>query len=153
MREAIVAALKADEDLSAYMAANNGHWYDYSTGAKWPLRLSKSDCPAVIVMPAGLASRAATNVEDDFEVSIEVGCACDSRDVGEAEDLWWLIEAALRKSAPSFGLTGYGSPHLARLAGLTVEQLAGKGADDDIAGVNWGCRDRIVLTCRRQFSG
>lgn len=135
------------------MASHNGHWYDYSAGAKWPLQLSKSDCPAVIVMPAGLTSRAADNVEDDFEVSIEVGCAADSRDVGDTEDLWWLIESALRANAPAFGLTGYGAPHLARFAGLTVEQLARKNASDDIAGVYWGAHDKLILTCRRMFAG
>jgi hypothetical protein len=149
IREAVVAALKADVALAAYMAAKKGHFYAFADGEKFPLVLTKTDCPAIVVDPAKLGRRPAGNVQDQIAIDIRLGCSVDSRDVGDVEDLFAMIESAIIAKAPSFGLTASWAPMLANWGGCNFEMLADKDKDGEFLGVYWGASDTLSLVLRK----
>lgn len=142
-----MAHLKADVALSAYLA-DGGTFYDFALTARHPLKLTRSDCPALVVGPARAPRRPSTNKTADITVTLLFSLVVDSPDAGEAEDFLALVEAALDAGAPSFGLSGAEAPFICDFHGARIEGLF----DEEEAaarGVMWRSEFEYSLTLRR----
>jgi len=145
IREAVAAVLIADVDVAAAFA--KGRIYDFATTAKWPGDLTKSDCPALVVGPGRAPRRYATNRNADVQVGVDLTIVSDSRDAGEVEDLFCLIEDAINANAPSFGLAGAASPHLVDIRDADFAPF--EEAVSQERGIWWKCETGIIATIRR----
>jgi len=146
IREAVVAHLKSDAALSAYL--EHGTFYDFARTAKHPLSLTRSDCPALVVGPSAVPRRPSTNRTADVTVTLTLSLVVDSPDAGEAEDFFNLVEAALDDGAPDFGLEGAAAPFDAAFGGAHVETLFDE-AESITRGVMWRLEFDYSLSIRR----
>jgi hypothetical protein len=147
IREALVARLQADVALAAYMTANNGHWYTFRKEDKLPGQLTKSDCPAIVVHPARMVPIAAGNVIDQETWELKIGCTIDSREVGDAEDFWTLVAAAVQIGKPSMGIAASWAPELAFFTSVNFDLL--KDAENQAVSLYWGAEGTLNLRLRR----
>jgi len=150
---AVWSALKADEEVAAYMAARHGHYYEEDETSKKALKLTKSDCPAIIMVPAvgGLAIQPATNVRFDVRMPLSLDLRTEEPDVDTALDIYEMVLRALHAAwrSDSFGVAAQGL-FLTEPGAATAHQLYNQ-MENQLVFVSWQIEFTYTLVFRRQI--
>ena len=152
---AVWAALKAGENVAAYMSANNGSWYEEDEDSKKALRITKSDCPAVIMVPAvsGLKVRNATNVSHDLALPLDFDLRVEDEDVDAIVDFWEMVVRDLQTAwlGSAFGLDMSVGLWNVEVAGARISKLYEDGQNAAVF-VSWQALFAYTLVFRRDLT-
>ena len=147
-------ALKAGANVSAYMAANNGHYYEETEDSKKPLKITKSDCPALIMVPgvSRIAITPATNVTYDVALPLDFDLRVENPDVDEAIDLWEMVIRDLHAAwvLNRFGLANSIGAYNVRPGGAAVRKLYDE-KDKQLVYVSWQVEWTYTILFRRNI--
>ena len=143
-RLALIAALKADEDLAARVR----HWYEFGPGIRERYSEKAINCPLVRIIPDQVPFETNTNVLDEVNQDIEVYVATDSPDAAEVEFIAACVIDVMRRArrrgpeAPP-DLLGLASDGLSsvQLRGIQFEAL--QSPED--ARILWRCAIMVRL--------
>jgi hypothetical protein len=153
IREAVVEYVRDDEAVAT--AAKKV--YSWAKDEKHPLNLSKSDLPAIVVMPGAAGTAEANNVHVDEDVVLSFMLAHKSEDIGDIEDMVAALRTALFAGAATmFGITGEYEPFIATLGGVTYVNLVeadGEGEEMEIRGWSWRAAVELTLKVRLTVRG
>lgn len=112
VRQAVCEALKGSLPLVEFM--EGGKWFTLESGDAPPTKLSKDDCPALIIMPGGLPG-AWEDVSYQLVDYVLAVTGYIYGDVAKAEEFFMLIYQALMAAYPDLG---QGKVKRFRIAGL-----------------------------------
>jgi len=152
---AVWTALKAGARVAPYMAENHGTYYEENEESKKALKVTKSDCPAIIMVPgvSGIAIAAATNETYDVPLPLNFDLRVDSPSVDDAVDFWEIvvrdIHAAWR--ANRFGLANSAGCYNTRPGAAFVRKLY-DGPENALVFVSWQVEWTYTLLFRRNIA-
>lgn len=152
---AVWTALKAGENVAAYMAANNGSYYEEDEDSKKALRITKSDCPAVIMVPgvSGIKIEPATNVSSDLRLPLDFDLRVEDEDVDAIVNFWEIVVRDLQAAwkASKFGLDSSVGLWAVEVGGAKVGKLY-EDAQNAAVFVSWQATFAYTLVFRRVLS-
>jgi hypothetical protein len=151
---AVWSDLKADTSLAAYMALKNGHYYEETEDGKKALKVTKSDCPAVIMVPgvSGITMTPVTNLTYDVALPLNFDLRHESSDVAEALDFMEMTVRALHAAwrRHNFGLANSVGLYVTRPGfGSAPVKKAYEARENAIVFVSWQIEFTYTLVFRR----
>jgi hypothetical protein len=142
--DAVWAALRADANLTAFMAARHGRWYDMALLKDTPLDVKPSDCPAVIFGPDRTPINQATNRAEDYEFQMALDLRTAEPSVWTAVNFFTLVWQVLAPHRDSvFGLGSLG------LYDIAARNTIFRGIVESNRGIQWRVTSDIVFLIRR----
>ncbi len=151
---AVWTDLKADTTVAAYMADRNGHYYEESEESKKALKITKSDCPAIIMVPgvSGITMSPATNLTYDVSLPLNFDLRHESQDVGDALDFLEMTLRALHAAwrRHNFGLANSVGLYVTRPGfGSAPVKKAYEATENALVFVSWQIEFNYTLVFRR----
>ena len=141
-RLALIAALKADEDIESRVKT----YFEFGPGLRRRHGLEPALCPVLSVAPAEGAQTPVANVEREVRQMLHVELATDGQDVEPCEELVALVLA--RVDACNETLLGLASDGLTSLRAGTITWSA--LPREDSARLMWTAAVEVELVWRRR---
>jgi len=151
---AVWSGLKTGPNVSAHMAAHHGHYYDEDATSKKPLRITKSDCPAIIMAPAvsALTIAPATNVSFDVRLPLNFDLRVEDEAVYEIVDFYELVLRDLHAAwrSGNFGLAAPVGLYTVEPGQAQIHKLYDE-TENSAVFVSWQIEFLYTLVFRRQI--
>ncbi|HRU04951.1 MAG TPA: hypothetical protein P5137_04145 [Candidatus Brocadiia bacterium] len=109
---AVWSALKTGSNVAAHMASKKGQYYEETETSKPALKITRSDCPAIIMVPgvSAISIAPANNMTFDVSIPLNFDLREENMDVGAALNLWEMLVRDLWAAwkANAFGCASLG---------------------------------------------
>lgn len=148
------SALKTGANVAPHMAAKKGRYYEETETSKPALRITRSDCPAIIMVPgvSAISIAPANNVTFDVSLPLNFDLRVEDADVGAALNLWEMLVRDLWAAwmANAFGLAPHGL-YQVKPGSAQVRKMYDQ-AQDALVFVSWQVEWTLTLVFRRDLA-